>query len=212
LFIFAFFTQAITPPFAARLSDTEPGLGARSKTAPASPFCPFATVTVLAFAGFSRHFAYGLAVSQTGEASSKRQGDGQRFQKKAMKTKYKRVEASAPANVRPSSVSKSGNQDKLPRLDLAKRNPNRQLPTDEVLRKLENEAPLLLRMAQIVGKWVWIQFPERQPREVTSILAQVGFHWNKRRQLWQHPCGIESEAATGNYDPRKRYGCHAAIA
>ena len=99
-----------------------------------------------------------------------------------------------------------------PRIDFAKRNTNRQLPTQEVLNLLENEAPLLLRMAQIVGKWVWIQFPERQPREVTGILAQIGFHWNKRRQLWQHPCGIESEAATGNYDPRKRYGCHAAAA
>jgi hypothetical protein len=86
------------------------------------------------------------------------------------------------------------------------------LPTDEVLRKLENEAPLLFRMAQIVGKWVWIQFPERQPKEITSLLSQVGFHWNNRRQVWQHPCGIESEAGLGNYDPRKRYGCHAAAA
>jgi hypothetical protein len=212
LFIFAYFTHAIAPPFAARLSDTGPTLGARSKTAPASPFCPFPTVTVLAFAGFSNRFASGLAVSQSGEASSKRQGDGQRFQKKAMKTTHKRIEASAPANVRPSSVSKSGNQGQLPGIDFAKRKANRQLPTAEVLNLLENEAPLLFRMAQIVGKWVWIQFPERQPREITSLLSQVGFHWNSRRQLWQHPCGIESEAATGNYDPRERYGCHAAAA
>jgi len=48
------------------------------------------------------------AVSPTGEASSKQQGDGQRFQKKAMKTTDKN-EASAPASVRPSSVSKTGN-------------------------------------------------------------------------------------------------------
>ena len=60
---FAFFTHAITPPFAARLSDTEPKLGARSKTAPASPFCLFPTVTVFAFAEFSMHFAHGFAVS-----------------------------------------------------------------------------------------------------------------------------------------------------
>jgi hypothetical protein len=100
----------------------------------------------------------------------------------------------------------------LPRIDFAKRNANRQLPTPEVLNLLEREAPLVFRLAQIVGKWVWIQFPDRQPREVTSILSQVGFHWNKRRQLWQHPCGIESEAGTGNYDPRDRYGIHAAAA
>ena len=47
-----------------------------------------------------------LAVSPICEASSKRQGDGQRFQKKAMKTTNQN-EASAPANVRPSSVSKT---------------------------------------------------------------------------------------------------------
>ena len=80
---FAFFTHAVTPPFAARLSDTEPTSGARSKTAPASSFCHIATVTLLAFAGFSMHLPHGFAVSQTGEASSKRQGDGQRFQKKS---------------------------------------------------------------------------------------------------------------------------------
>ena len=52
-----------------------------------------------------------LAVSPSSEASSKRQGDGQRFQKKAMKT-TNQIEASAPANVRPSSVSKSSKQRK----------------------------------------------------------------------------------------------------
>ena len=44
-----------------------------------------------------------LAVSPTSEASSKRQGDGQRFQKKAMKTTNQN-EASAPANVRPLGI------------------------------------------------------------------------------------------------------------
>jgi len=128
-----------------------------------------------------------------------------------MKTTNRRIEASAPANVRPSSVSKSANQGKLQRLDFAKREANRQLPTPEVLNLLENEAPLLFRMAQIVGKWVWIQFPERQPREVTGILAQIGFHWNKNRQLWQHPCGIFCDQSA-TYDPRNRYGSHAATA
>src|ERR1035438_9573512 len=49
-----------------------------------------------------------LAVSPICEASSIRQGDGQRFQKKAMKT-TNFIEASAPANVRPSE-SKNGRQ------------------------------------------------------------------------------------------------------
>ncbi|HZQ47123.1 MAG TPA: hypothetical protein VFC07_08930 [Verrucomicrobiae bacterium] len=99
----------------------------------------------------------------------------------------------------------------LPKLDFARRHQNRQLPTAEVLNLMEAEAPLLRRMAQVVGKWVWIQFPERQPREVTSVVSQLGFHWNKRRQLWQHPCGVFVEGAA-SYDPRERYGSRAANA
>jgi len=48
-----------------------------------------------------------LAVSRDCEASSKRQEDGQRLQKKAMKSPVLKIrEASAPANVRQSSVAK----------------------------------------------------------------------------------------------------------
>jgi hypothetical protein len=40
-------------------------------------------------------------------------------------------------------------------------------------------------------------------------LAELGFHWNNKRQSWQHPCGtITDERAT--YDPRKRYGSYFA--
>ena len=61
----------------------------------------------------------------------------------------------------------------------------------------------------MVGKWVWIQFDGKQPADVTSVLAELGFHWNYSRQLWQHPCGtIAEERAI--YDPRKRYGSHFA--
>ena len=107
MFVFAFFTPAATP--SVLLAGPTPGrnLGARSKTAPASPLCLFATVTVLAFAGLLNALRARPAVSPICEASSKRQGDGQRFQKKAMKTTKPKLEASAPANVRPSSVSKT---------------------------------------------------------------------------------------------------------
>src|ERR1035441_4335067 len=103
---FAFFTPAITLPFAARLSDTEPTLGARSKTAPASPFRPFATVTGLAFAGVSMHFAHGIAVSHQVKRAANGRVTDSGFKKKAMKTTNLKLEASAPANVRPSSASK----------------------------------------------------------------------------------------------------------
>jgi hypothetical protein len=65
-----------------------------------------------------------LAVSPFCEASSKRQDDGQRFQKKAMTTTRTKNEAAAPANVRPSqSVSKS---QPLAKLDFKLRHHNRQ--------------------------------------------------------------------------------------
>jgi hypothetical protein len=38
---------------------------------------------------------------------------------------------------------------------------------------------------------------------VTAHLAQLGFHWNRRRRVWQHPCG---RFCTGTHrDPREVY-------
>jgi hypothetical protein len=148
------------------------------------------------------HFAHGIAVSQSCEASSKRQGDGQRFQKKAMKT-TNQIEASAPANVRPSSVSKSGNSGQLHRIDFRLRFQNRGLSTLQVIEMLYHETPRFWELAEVVGKWVWIQFDDRQPPQITAALSQFGFHWNRKRQLWQHPCG---QFVTGSIqDPRQKY-------
>jgi hypothetical protein len=96
----------------------------------------------------------------------------------------------------------------LPRIDFARRQANRQLPTDQLLSLLRTEAPRFYDLAEVVGKWVWIQFPERQPREVTAVLAQLGFHWNNTRQAWQHPCGAFTLSSPG--DPRAKYGTHHA--
>jgi hypothetical protein len=64
-------------------------------------------------------------------------------------------------------------------------------------------------IAEVVGKWVWIQFDGKQPVTITSVLSELGFHWNNTRQAWQHPCGtITDERA--DYDPRKRYGSYFA--
>jgi hypothetical protein len=84
LCFFAFFTHAITPPFAARQSDTEPGFSSEIKNRASVPLSPFRHCHGLLLSlGLSMHFARGCAVSQCGEASSIRQGDGQRFQKKS---------------------------------------------------------------------------------------------------------------------------------
>ena len=96
----------------------------------------------------------------------------------------------------------------LPRIDFARRQANRELPTDQLLALLRTEAPRFYELAEVVGKWVWIQFPDKQPREVTASLAQFGFHWNNARQTWQHPCGALTQGSPD--DPRAKYGSHHA--
>jgi len=97
----------------------------------------------------------------------------------------------------------------LARINFARRQVNRSLDTQTLLAVLRGTAPHFFELAEVVGKWVWIQFAEKQPREITSRLAQLGFHWNKARQAWQHPCGLyRHEAAT--FDPRKKYGSYFA--
>ena len=81
--------------------------------------------------------------------------------------------------------------------------------TERLLALLRVEAPRFFDCAEVVGRWVWVQFDCKQPVEVTRVLAELGFHWNKARQAWQLPCGaFRDEAAT--YDPRRRYGSYFA--
>jgi len=106
-----------------------------------------------------------------------------------MKTTYPRIEASAPANVRPSSGSKTSNPGQLHRIDFRRRFYNRGLSTAGLLDLLYYETPRLWELCQVGGKWVWIEFYEQPPRRITATLSELGFHWNRKRQLWQHPCG-----------------------
>jgi hypothetical protein len=94
-----------------------------------------------------------------------------------------------------------------PQINLELRRANRKLETEKLLAVLQNETPNFFEIAEVVGKWVWIQFSDKQPPPVTRVLAELGFHWNTTRQTWQHPCGtIPDERAT--YDPRRRYGSY----
>jgi hypothetical protein len=139
-----------------------------------------------------------LAVSPICEASSIRQGDGQRFQKKAMKTTHNVIEASAPANVRPSSVSKTQS-------DFIRHCTNRKLATEAVLNYLRTRLPRQYEIAEVVGKWVWLDVsPSRKPN-LAALLWALGFHWNRRRGVWQHPCGSFDPLGSHPTDPRTKY-------
>ncbi len=96
----------------------------------------------------------------------------------------------------------------LLRIDFEQRRANRRLPTEQVLDLLQRRLRRAFELAEIVGKWVWVQFSEKQPREITAELSQLGFHWNYKRQAWQHPCG-QFTASTPR-DPRTKYGSRFA--
>jgi hypothetical protein len=94
-------------------------------------------------------------------------------------------------------------------IDMDTRRKNRCLPTQDVLHMLRTQAPDLFNIAQIVGNWIWIQFTDKQPRQITAQLAQLGFHWNGKRQAWQHPCGAFRKDASTT-DPREKFSTYYA--
>lgn len=81
--------------------------------------------------------------------------------------------------------------------------------TNEVVEKLRKELPDLVEKAEIVGQWVWLEFQSKPAPPVIVKLKRLGFHWNKRRRCWQHPCGTRSPN-----DPRENglYEVKAATA
>ena len=119
-----------------------------------------------------------------------------------MKTKSQVTKSDPGLRVR-SSNHQSAERPPLPPIDMARRRANRELPAERVIQLLEKEAPGMFNMAEVVGKWVWIQFREKQPRTVTAVLAEFGFHWNNKRQAWQHPGGAITPGTES--DPREKY-------
>ena len=88
-------------------------------------------------------------------------------------------------------------------IDTEARKKNRTLPTEQVLALLQLQDRRLWELAEVVGKWVWVSFTEQPPQTVRQTLAQLGFHWNRTRQSWQHPCGQFRLSSSG--DPREKY-------
>jgi len=61
-------------------------------------------------------------------------------------------------------------------IDFALRQANCAPETQKLLALLRSDAPRAYEIAEVVGKWVWIQFSDKQPPTVTSVLAGFGFH------------------------------------
>ena len=99
----------------------------------------------------------------------------------------------------------------LPYVNFKQREENRALSTEKVLDLLRQWVPAAYDLAEIVGKWVWITFPEPPAEQMRGQLSQIGFHWNNARKCWQHPCGQFATEGSGA-DPRQKYGSLMASA
>ena len=91
-------------------------------------------------------------------------------------------------------------------IDTEARKKNRTMPTDKVLALLHTVNPDLFNLAEVVGKWIWVQFKEQPAATLRQQLAQLGFHWNRERQAWQHPCGAFRLRGSG--DPHEKYASY----
>lgn len=121
-----------------------------------------------------------------------------------MKTTKIKNEASAPANVRPSkSVSKTGKQAQAKQQEFIKHCENRKLSTETVLNYLRTRFPKQYEAAEVVGNWIWLESPAKGG--IAATLWLVGFHWNRRRGVWQHPCGEFGSVTSHPSDPRAKY-------
>lgn len=109
--------------------------------------------------------------------------------------------AGAEAQNTPAQAGKHDNR--LP-IDNEARKQNRALPTPKVLDLLQTQLPAAYGLAEVIGKWIWVHFQATPAAEVRQQLAQLGFHWNRERQAWQHPCGHFSSTGSRN-DPRAKY-------
>ena len=105
--------------------------------------------------------------------------------------------------VAPAAAAKPDNR--LP-IDTEARKKNRTLPTTKVLELLKTSNPGLFNLAEVVGYWIWVTFRETPAAEIRQQLAQLGFHWNRERQAWQHPCG--AFRLHGFQDPHEKYSSY----
>jgi hypothetical protein len=102
-------------------------------------------------------------------------------------------------NSQPSTLNKAAR----PYVNFEERDRNRELPVDRVLEILRRWMPRQYELAEVVGKWIWITFPEQPVERVRADLSQLGFHWNNTRKCWQHPCG--QTMPRGQQEPREKY-------
>ena len=116
------------------------------------------------------------------------------IKKKLMKNKFN-VEAATPANAVQQSSTRTERV-------AVKHNANRELPTQKVLALLKRELPSQYELAEIVGKWVWLDFPQATHRAAANTLSVACFDSQNRGVLDLLTTG-QSAAADGSAN----FGC-----
>ncbi|HPD48665.1 MAG TPA: hypothetical protein P5279_17480 [Anaerohalosphaeraceae bacterium] len=59
--------------------------------------------------------------------------------------------------------------------------------------------------AELVGRWIWVSFPEAPDEATRKALKEYGFRWSARRGKWAHNCGVPTKSAHQS-DPWAKYG------
>ena len=121
-------------------------------------------------------------------------------------SKSAQLSSSTPAPAAPSAVAPASKPDTRLPIDTEARKKNRTLPTEKVLALLQQQDRRLWELAEVVGKWIWVSFKETPAAEIRQSLAQLGFHWNRERQPWQHPCG--QFRLSSAQDPHEKYSTY----
>ena len=141
---------------------------------------------------------------KTMKTTSQKNNSGAREQIRNIEQTNTNTEAAPVAQ--PAGPSGTDRKDNRLPIDSEARKANRTLPTPKVLNLLLTTLPDVYRAAEVVGKWVWVQFKEQPAAEIRQQLAQLGFHWNRERQAWQHPCG--QFRLSSNNDPHEKYSSY----
>jgi hypothetical protein len=192
------FSNCLIPALAGRFISSDEGHEPRQRHG--YQVTPNLSLSCLMHAGNKTHIAQKLSPLGVKQATYGETRTAN-IKKKLMKNRIQ-FEAATPAN----AVQQSSNRSER----VSKYNYNRELPTQKVLEFLRAQLPQQYELAEIVGKWVWLDFPKASNRAAVNTLHRLGFHWNNRRCVWQHPCGACAPFATHPQDPRSKYGSYYA--
>jgi hypothetical protein len=197
---FAIFFTVLFPALAGRFISGDAEQGARQRNG--YPVTPRLSLSCPLHAGNKTQ-----SVQKTAPLRVKQAANGETrtaiLKKKLMKNKIQ-GEAATPANAGQQSSNRAAR--------VSPYNYNRELSTQTVLGLLKRELPSQYELAEIVGRWIWLDFPARSHRAAANTLYRLGFHWNQRRCVWQHPCGACAPYAAHPQDPREKYGSYFAAA